>query len=260
MRKYSVSVSTVGILLCVLYVGSSVSINASQKIEGVQPTRKITIMPDVSIHLFDERIYREKVLPAFQTFFTTNDVEPLVSLLRECIQILDANPQLSDQLFWDKESCEEDIGILTGAVYYSPDNGKSSNQGASKTTIKVKREYVKGPLGSNILQVLCIPHDKGVRPDQDMSNTPLVQYLYKKSDWISDLFTFVRTVRGGRLKFAIGESSESFTKEDIQEFNSELNKIPPPGDSHLQKEYANLQELLKLALEDPDLTLVLSVK
>jgi hypothetical protein len=100
-----------------------------------------------------------------------------------------------------------------------------------------------------------------VNPVQDMGRTNLIPYLYKKSEWIADLFTFARSVQGGTLKFelAIGESSEIFTKSDLQQFNAELSKIFPPEVPSIKAEYDNLQALVKLALENPDLTLLLSV-
>jgi hypothetical protein len=73
------------------------------------------------------------------------------------------------------------------------------------------------------------------------------------------MFTFVRTVRGGALEFSIGESSELFSDEDIREFRLELEKIQPPQDPQTRKEYNNLHALLRLAQEDKDLTLLLSV-
>jgi hypothetical protein len=58
--------------------------------------------------------------------------------------------------------------------------------------------------------------------------------------------------------FSEGESSELFTKEDIQEFSAELSKIPPPADAELKREYDNLKKLLGLALGNSDFKLVLS--
>ncbi len=215
---------------------------------------------DVFVHLFNIKTYREKVLPAYRMLSRKNETEPLIMLLRECAQKIEANLHLSEQLLWKKESVEEAIGILNGSMYYSPDNGKSSNQDESKTANRVKRKYAREILSSDILEVLCVPHYKNMNSEQDMTNTALIPFLYQRSEWIKDLFTFVRTVQGRRLELAVGESSELFTKEDVQKFNVELTKVPPPENLQLQREYDNLRVLLKLALEDPDLTLVLTVR
>lgn len=228
-------------------------------VEAKLEERSNLMSADVVVHLFNIKTYREKVLPAYRALFRKNETEPLIALLRECAQKIETNPQLSERLLWDKESIEENIGILTGAVYYSPDNGKSSNQSESKTANRVKRKYARENLSSEILQVLCVPRDKNVHSEQDMTNTKLISFLYQRSEWIKDLFTFVRTVRGGRLELALGESSELFTKEDVQKFDAELGKVLPPENLQFQSEYNNLRALLKLASEDPDLTLVLTV-
>jgi len=241
-------------------VSNSASIRASDNLVGEGFRRESKVMgADVVVHLFNIRIYRERILPAYRLFLKRDEAEPLIALLRECAQDLEANPQLSDQLLWSKESIEEDIGLLTGTAYYSPDEGKTSNQGERQKTHKVRRDYARGLLSSDILQVLCVPHDRRVNPEQDMTNSRLVSYLFARSELIEHLFTFRRSVRGDRLELSIGESTQLFTKEDAEEFNRELTKIVPPEDPELRSEYDNLREMLKLALEDPDLTLALAV-
>lgn len=229
-------------------------------IEEKLERRSNSMSADVSVHLFNTKIYKEKVLPAYRMLLRKNETEHLILLLKECAQKLEANPQLSEQLLWDEESVEEAIGILTGSVYYSPDNGNSSNQSERKMANRVKRKYARNILSSEIVQILCVPQDKNVNPEQNMTSTQLIPFLYQKSEWIKDLFTFVRTVRGGRLELAVGEFSELFTKEDVQEFNAELDKVPPLENIQIQREYDNLRVLLRLALEDPDLSLVLTVR
>ena len=214
---------------------------------------------DVHIHLFNFRIYKKKVLPAYQKFVKKDEPEALVTLLRECISKFDSNPHLPKKLLWDKESCEEDIGILTGTMYYSPDGGLSSNQGEREKTYTIRRDYARELLMFRLLQVLCTPYDKDIDPEQDMSNTLLVNYLYEESEWIKKILMGEQQVQGGFLEIPLGETSELFTKEDIKVFNYQLNKVSLPEDLQLRNEYNNLRSLIKLALENPDLTLVLSV-
>jgi hypothetical protein len=260
MKPWIVFVSVIVALSCVVRVSSFEAACKSRVFTRQCLGRKSRVRGvNVDIYLFNIRSYREKVLPAYKQFFRKNDPELLITLLRECIEELNSNPQLSKQLLWDKESIEEDIGILMGTVYYSPDGGYSSNQGEKKESHKVRRDYAREVLSSNILQILCVSRDKRMNPQQDMTNTPLITYLYEKSEWIKDLFTFVRPVKGGRLELAIGESSEFFTKEDVQRLSVELSKVPPPEDYQLRKEYNNLRAMLNVALEDPNLTLVLSI-
>lgn len=111
----------------------------------------------------------------------------------------------------------------------------------------------------SILQVLCMPRDKGVNPEQDTTNTRLIPYLYERSEWIKDVFTFVRPIQGSAMELEFGDYSELFAREEIIRFRAELSKVPPPGEGHLRMEYDNLAAILKLALEDRNLSLVLSI-
>lgn len=259
MKSYVAVVSLVLALFCGIIPLNCQGTHASKRPAAKYSQRKATVMSaDVRLNLFDIRTYKERVLPAYQSFFKKDDTGPLIALLRECIQKLDADPQLAEHLLWNSEVIEEDIGILKGTVHYTPD-GKSSNQGETEESHKVRRDYAREFVSSNILQILCVPRDKRVNPEQEMTNTPLITYLYEKSGWIKDVFTFSRSVQGGRLELTMGESSELFTKEDIQKFSAELNKVPPPEDRQLRKEYDDLRAMVNIALEDPNLTLVISV-
>jgi hypothetical protein len=256
-----VIIAMVAILGCTfLFVTSNATIHVSKEsTENCRGRKCKTMGVDVYIHLFNLKTYKEKVFPAYQAFLKKDEPEALITLLRECIQKLDANPQLSKKLLWDKESCEEDIGILKGTVYYSLDGGLSSNQGKRKKTHTIRREYAQELLIFRLLQILCMPYDKGVNPEQDMSNTLLVDYLSDRSEWIKKLLIGEQQVEGGLLELPLGEASELFTKQDLKVFSYELAKVPSPEEPQLRNEYDNLRALVKLALEDPDLTLVLSV-
>jgi hypothetical protein len=144
-------------------------------------------------------------------------------------------------------------------VYYSPDSGKTSNQGDRKSTHKVRRDYARKRLGSKIVGALCVCYGRGVNPELDMSSSRLRAYLYRESEWISDVFTFARTIHGPRLELSIGESTELFSEGDIREFGAELAEIPVPEDPEVRREYDNLRLMLELASKDADLTLALSV-
>jgi hypothetical protein len=260
MKRYAIKI----VMLLALYILLPTAINTiggeacNSASERAYEEGSRSMGVTVYIHLFDINAYREKVLPAYKSFFRKDDAESLIGLLKECIRMLDAHPHLSEQLIWDRELCEEAIGIINGTVYYSPD-GHTSNQGERKKTHKVRRDYARGQLSPYILQILCVPHDKGLIPEQNMTKTPLISYLYERSSWIEELFTFSRTVRGAHLELSIGASSKVFTKEDVQEFDTELSKVAPPEDPKLKDEFNNLCALVKLASKDPSLTLLLSV-
>jgi len=259
--NYSI-ISEIALLCCVgLTAACFNSSNLAAGLASQKPKKKESkIMGfNYNVYLFNLRVYREKVLPAFHTFFATNDPDPVIALTKECIHYLNDNPELSEKLFWDEEACEEAIGILKGTIYYSPDDGHSTNQGNSDKAYKIRKEYARNNLSSVVIEILCVPQYPGVSSEQNMGNSSLIPYLYEKSQYIEDLFTSVKQVRGGALELPIGESSELFTKQDAQEFSMHLDKVPAPKDSAIRKEYHNLQALLKLALGEGDLTLVLAL-
>jgi len=251
------------LLILILSHGALVTCNLgaheNERTSGEKPQRKSSVMgTEVQVVLFNRRTYQERVLPAYKLFLDKGNHTSLIELLRECIQKLDANPRLAEELLWNREIIEDDIGILTGTVYYSPD-GSRSNRDKNGEGDRIKREYAREVLASNILQVLCVPREKSLNPAQDMTNSPLVHYLYSRSKWIKDILTFARPVHGKSLELALGESSETFSKQDVQAFTAELDKMPKPQDPDLRKEFDKLYALLRAAVEDPDLTLVLSI-
>jgi hypothetical protein len=202
---------------------------------------------DVSVQLFNLKVYNEKILPAYQALLEKDDPKLLVELLKNLAQEGDS-----------KEFYNEAIGILDGTVHYAPDD-YSFNLGIRETPRGAKQIFVEDNLSSRLLLAYCVPYDKGVNPKQDMSRSLLVDYLYKKSKWMKSLFTFSSTVHGASLQLTMGESSEFFTKEDLIKFKTELNKLPIPKDLQTRTEFENLHSLVKLALTDPNLALVLSV-
>jgi hypothetical protein len=257
MRKQLIFVALVAALLhltqCV--TGGATRLGAKQPLE-----RKSTTMGvEVSIYVFNMTVYRKRILPADRRFLRRDEVEPLIELLRESSRILDANTELSKRLFWDKDSVKEAIGILNGTVYYSPDGGRSSNQGDRNVTHRVRRSFARGSMSSNLVRLMCVPIENDLGDEQDMTNSALVPYLYARSKWVEDVFTFARPLNGGRLELPIGESSEAFTKLEIRQFSVELDRVRRPDDQALREEYDNLRALLDFASKDPDLTLVLSV-
>jgi hypothetical protein len=259
---YTIAISVVVILYFLTIIGlNACRYRAGNGGSQEKSQKKVTSMGlGYYVHLFNLRVYRERVLPAYQALIDRGDTEALITLTRECMPILDANPRLSKQLLWDKESCEEGIGILNGTIYYNSKGNYGSSSGKGEATREDKQIYFEEQLGPSILQVLCVPRYEGVDSEQDMARTPLIPYLYERSEWIKDLFTNAIEVQGGALEIIMGEWSELFTKQDLQEFSAQLGRVPAPKDPILRKEYENLGTLVKLALEDEELTLVLSLK
>jgi hypothetical protein len=191
------------------------------------------------IHLFDLKAYNEKALPAYQAFFEQDESEPLIFLLQEIIRRLDISAALPGPTLLDKVLYEEDIGILDGSVYYAPGIDYGTSRSGRITTRENKRIYVRDQLIHTILMALCVPRDRGVNPEQNMTRSPLIPYLYEHSEWIQDRFTSVVELRGGMLEIPEGENAlELFSEEDLQEFYEELAYVPAPdGDIEIKKQF-----------------------
>ena len=110
--------------------------------------------------------------------------------------------------------------------------------------------YVRDQLTHWILMALCVPRGRGVNPEQNMTRSPLIPYLYKHSEWIEDRFTCVVELRGGMLEIPEGEDAlELFSEEDLHEFCAELAKVPAPdGDIEIKKQLEEGQNYLRESL------------
>jgi hypothetical protein len=239
-----------------LFVGVRVAV-----CHGANSTRRAvpkSMGVSVAVYLFDINAYREKVLPAYDSYSRADDPERLVALLRECQRVLEGDPALSKRLLWGKTSIEDDIGILAGEIYYSPDGGRTSNQSRGKAGHEVRLGYAHGLLGANIVRVLCVARVEGVDVEQDLGKALLNPYLCERSAWIRDLINFDAAPGGGSLEIPLDESSDALTKDELRRFGDELQKVQPPSEPGLLKEYENLKNLIRLALADPALTLILS--
>lgn len=212
---------------------------------------------DVELYLFNKRIYRESVIPAYEAFLTKKDPQPLINLLTEVVESFDPGKRMYP-LFWDEQFYQDAIGTLDGRVYYSS-KGEEPADSNQKTTPEDLESYVTEDLPPAIVMPLCVPHYDGVISNQDMTNSRLVGYLYERSKWIEEVFTFSRSPSGEYLEVPIGASSEFFSKEELQRFSTELSSTPAPDEPKLKQEFENLRQLVNLALSDPDLTLIMAV-
>ena len=213
---------------------------------------------DVELQLFDRSVYERTVIPAYHAFFERNDNQPLIELVQSLIGKLDAGTPLYTTPLCDREIYLEALGILEGKIYYNS-RGEEVSDGNSNTTRADLQLFVRQNLGSILTTPLCIPYKPGVVSKQDMTNSRLVDYLYEGSEWIKDIFTFAESLGGGDLEVPMAESSELFTKDEVQTFSRELKRIREPDDAALRNELQNLRALVQLALSDPDLTLVRSI-
>jgi len=173
--------------------------------------------------------------------------------------MVEKNPKLSDLIMVDDESYEKAVGVLEGKIPYQPVLDRYS--GKKEISAKERKlEYIQFELGGSLLQAFCLPRDKGVNPEQNVSGVPLIHYLDKHSDWMDGFFDGMGHTHGVDLQLAMADSlPEMFLKKDVEKFSAELSKIPEPDDRYVKEDFDNLRAIVRLALNDPDLTLLVAI-
>jgi hypothetical protein len=210
---------------------------------------------DVLIYLFDQEPYERSLLPAYRTFVEKADTGPLVKLLNDAIPQLDLIPNGYSPPSWSKAVYEEDIAILTGKEYYSS-QAKKPKEGET-TTPEDMRLLVHDQVAPELLELLCIPRNLGVKPEQSMSRTALDNYLYSQSRWIEDYFTGSKHVTGPVPEIKLGEWSQFFTTEEVEAFDKELSRIERPTDERVLADgFDDLRTLVHTAATHPNLRLL----
>jgi len=214
-----------------------------------------TMSVDIFIYLFDPQLNEGSVLPAYRTFVDKADTVPLVKLLRDAITQLDSMPIGQSAPRWPKAVYEEDIAILTGKEYYSS-KAKEPKKG-DVTTPEDMRILVENSVAPELLEVFCIPRNLGINPEQSMSRTALVNYLYSQSTWIEDYFTGSKHVTGPVPEIKLGEWCQFFTQDEVEAFDRELSRIERPTDDRVLADgFDNLRNLVHMAATNPNLKLL----
>jgi hypothetical protein len=216
-----------------------------------------TMGASVQIILFNLKAYKEKILPAYQAYSSSQDFEPIITLLKDVCQKLDTSPKLSKATGWNNQVCENQIRVLKEGVYLYSDNAKGVFK-AIDVSRKEQISWIDSSIIQVIINVFCIPYDQeDVYPEQTLSDSAFAKYLYDQSELFGNIWSFLDRNRSESLTPALGEETEVITREGIQKIDADLAKIQPPKDPKLRKEYKNFLAMVKLALEDPSLTLVI---
>lgn len=207
---------------------------------------------EVAVYLFDPRPYEESILPAYRKFLEKSDTRSLVSLIQSVLPEVRTGKRNS---YWSPEVYEEDIAILTGKQSYSP-GGKQVSPTDAPTLADI-RLLIDNSVGPSLVELLCLPEDRGAIPKQSMSRTALDNYLYAHSRWIEEYFTGSKEVSGPVLEIKIGEWSRFFAAEEVEAFDTELSRMPSPNDPQvLEDGFNNLRSLVRAAKQDPNLMLL----
>jgi hypothetical protein len=220
--------------------------------------RQKTMGVDVQLVLINFKTYNEKIAPAYEEFRKSGDTRQLVNLLRSAIAELPKVHGEKELPLITEDMLVEYIRILDGTVFYSS-QGEPGDAG-QKTSSYDLELFTKEILGPDLVEILCVARDRGVKPIQDMSRTQLASYLYDRSHWIEDLFAVRAEVSGGGLAPGMGELTQFFSTGELQHFSDEVSKIPPPADKKLRSEFDNLAKMQKIVGQDPSLRLAMNIR
>ncbi len=202
-RTTNNNAANVGMLLSLLWylvIGALFSVNALAQ-HAIQPNVNEKASPTVKtmgvqvlIYLYDKGQCEGSVLPAYRAFAQKAVTDPLVMLLRDVIPQVESIPTGYGAPSWSPAIYEDYIATLTGKEYYSS-LGKEPKQG-DVTTPKDMRILVDELVAPDLIRIFCLPRNLGFKPEQGMSSTALMTYLYSQSRWIEDYFTFAKEVSG----------------------------------------------------------------
>jgi len=211
---------------------------------------------DADVILFNDRVYGTRVLPPYREFLASGKLQPLIDLVAELARSLPSDPTGASMA--SREYFDEYGEILSGRQFYS--SAAEVDDGTKKTTREDLVVLVKGQVGPRLFQALCPVRDGRAGPEQSMSRTSLPLYLYSKSRWIEDYFTFAKEPAGEVLEIVVGEWCRCFASSEVKRFDEELQRIPRPRPAEASAdEFLKLRKIVRRALIEPDLKLLLAV-
>jgi hypothetical protein len=242
----------------ILYLCAATFLNSGMVAQDVPEGKKSetgsgkTMSVQVSIYLLDLQEYQGSVLPAYRAFAEQADSRALVGLIQSVLPQIRSGEKPS---YWPSDVYEGDIAILTGRQYYSS-KGKQPTEGAMTTTDDL-RLFVDNSVAPFLVELFCLPRNRGLRPKQNMSGSDLMSYLYSQSPWAEDYFGGSKRPTGPVAEIKIGEWSQFFTKEEILAFDAELLRITRPENKRaVLDDFDNLRALVHAAASDPNLTIL----
>ncbi|HXJ39546.1 MAG TPA: hypothetical protein VNH18_09715, partial [Bryobacteraceae bacterium] len=103
---------------------------------------------------------------------------------------------------------------------------------------------------------VCLPHEAGLNPMQDAD--VLVPWLSERSAWFADMMDGGEELAGARLEFGFGDGRLVATREQILQFQEEIQELKPPTGSWsvIAKDFDNLRKLLERAAVVKNYTLL----
>ena len=211
----------------------------------------------VKLFLVDLREYDSILLPAYRAFLQQSDPKPLVSLVERALSPFSVQRKRG-LLKKPDDVYQEYADILRGKVFYSSTGSRASTSGsASKEDLRL---FIDNSVAQDLFMLFCTPEVANFDPEQNMSRTALMQYLYSQSRWIEDYFTFATEPSGPVLDIRLGEWSRLYSADEINEFNDEIGRMPRPSDPEILADgFDNLRSLVKAAATRGKVGLLVSI-
>jgi len=212
----------------------------------------------VVLHLFDTAAYHQIILPAHRAFTERGDRNPIVALFDRILPVIEVHDDRLGLVALPSEVYQEYRDIVAGRVFYSS-TGEEAD-GEKHTSDRDLQLFVAQTAMPILVRLLCIHRTSDYVPEQDMSSTPLMNYLYTRSRWIEDYFTFAKEPSGPTLEIGITDWGRLFSREEVRQFDETLSSMTPPAEENgIVHEFQNLLALVRKAAQDPSTDLLLSI-
>jgi hypothetical protein len=207
----------------------------------------------VNLYVIDMKAYASEVLPAVHAFIEEGRSALLIALLQRgrCSLLPHESEKIAVEDFALYERILEDFGAAR-----EPDIDGVVDWNTTKRTI---RDIVNSNIAPALVYFYCLIRKDSQIVKQNISEKPFVSGLYAHSPWVQSLFTFETPVEEGSLEIPIGESTGVLSKDQVERLLREVQTYAYSQDSTVFRQYDHLQDLLNIALNHENMSVVISV-
>jgi hypothetical protein len=204
------------------------------------PSATLTTYATRSAVLFRPRLYNDEILPAYKAFINTRERILLKELLER------ARPL----------AAKARSGLGPNLIIQSELADALKKLGSEVTAPGDLDRLAKVTLVPGLVDLLCVPWERGQVPVQRTWGCPLSEYLEPQSPWIAD--RLLRGVPAGtEFKLPSGVPIRFCAPEEAERIRKELALVPRPPAEAAQREYDTLLAILETVTRDSDLVLAL---
>ena len=225
---------------------------------------------NILLQAVDMECYRDRLIPAVRALAERGERAPVLELLRRAEPIApdvdsrydisnpEKNPEYVRRLKEAEKARESGNpkaarAFLAFLAELTARHTRPSLLTRRDVTNAMKAIGQPGPnapaleqdVAAGLLEILCLPWDRGFSPILDVSAGPLNAYVSDRSSAIEKLLQ--GGVSGDRLELSTGESTMLFTREEVARLDAELAVIPRPSEpGWAQRDYDHLRAIVDL--------------